>query len=302
MKILLLGKNGQIGHELNKSISVIGQALAIGSSECDLTDEKKVRRLIRKFSPNIIINAAAYTSVDKAEEEPEVAMLINGQAPQILAEEAKNLDALLVHYSTDYVFDGTKEGSYTEDDSPNPINTYGKTKLAGDERIQLHWEKHFILRTTWVTGVHGNNFPKTILKLAQQHKTLRIVCDQIGVPTSADLLAQSTLSLLNRAIGSREDKLPYGIYNLVPNGLTNWYELACYILNKAHSYGVLMQATSKSIIPIVSSEYQTKAKRPLNSKLETSKWKQQLKIDLPEWKQGIDHILAELTGVNNGKH
>lgn len=189
MKLLLTGKNGQVGFELQRALAVLGEVMAIDSEDCDLADEAAIRRVVRAIRPDVIVNPAAYTAVDKAESEQALAQAINARAPGVLAEEAKALGALLVHYSTDYVFDGSKAGAYLESDTPNPISVYGSTKLAGERAIAASCERLLILRTSWVVGAHGGNFAKTMLRLAAERQSLSVVADQFGAPTSAALLA-----------------------------------------------------------------------------------------------------------------
>ena len=218
MRILLTGKNGQVGFELQRALAPLGAIVAVGQSECDLSNEQALRHLVRNVHPDIIVNQAAYTAVDKAESDTDNAFAINGSAPEILGEEAARLGALFVHYSTDYVFDGAKQTCYTEDDLPNPQSVYGKSKLAGERALQQSMEQYIVFRTSWVFGAHGSNFAKTMLKLAQERTNLSIVSDQFGAPTSASLIADVTAQILGQYQHKDRQEFPFGLYNLVAAG------------------------------------------------------------------------------------
>ncbi len=292
MKILLLGKNGQVGWELQRSLKPLGDVIALGSEpegglSGDLSDVDALRATIRALKPDAIVNAGAYTAVDKAESEPDLAMAINGVAPGVLAEEAKRLGAWLVHYSTDYVFDGSGDKPWKETDPTGPLNVYGKTKLVGEQAIQAEWEKHLIFRTSWVYGVHGNNFIKTILRLAQERESLSIINDQFGAPTGADLIADITAVALNLAAESRALA---GLYHLAAAGETNWYEYACFILSVAQAAGLTLKLDVRDIQAVPSSAYSTAAQRPRNSRLSCDKTKQHLQ-SLPQWDAGVLQVL-----------
>jgi dTDP-4-dehydrorhamnose reductase len=298
MKILLLGKNGQLGFELQKSLPLSGEVRAIGRQDCDLSDEAAIRRLVRNNRPDVIVNAAAYTAVDQAESEPVLAQAINTRAPAVLAEEAQQLGAMLVHFSTDYVFDGHQNGAYTEayteTDRPNPQNVYGQTKWAGELAVQGACPRHLILRTSWVVGVHGGNFAKTILRLAAERESLSIVADQFGVPTSAAFLARVTAQLIEKAIEFESGGSLYGIYHAVPRGSTTWYDYACYVIEKARRAGHPIRVSPSSIHPVTAADYPTPAKRPTHSRLDTSKLSQTLGIQLPDWQEGVDEVLDQI--------
>lgn len=281
-RILLTGRHGQVGWELERILPQVGEVYAFGRDELDLAYPDQIREKVRLSKPDIIVNAAAYNSVDKAEEEPEKALTVNGISPGILAEEAKRLDALLVHYSTDYVFDGTKTGPYNEEDIPNPLNVYGKTKVAGEEAIRGTWEKHLIFRTSWLYGMRGKNFLLTILKLAKERNEIRVVNDQIGAPTWCRTIAEKTaaaLATLYRDFPMPEEERLFGLYHLTASGCTSWYEFACRILEKVKD----TEEHVAKVIPIHSSDYSTPARRPLNSRLSCLKAKNLLMVKLRDW-------------------
>ncbi len=277
-KILVTGKNGQVGWELQRALASLGQIIALDSQGMDLSDVDAIRRKVREVAPDIIVNPAAHTAVDKAESEPDLSMAINGTAAGVLAEEAKKLDALLIHYSTDYVFNGSKTSPYVETDTPDPQSVYGKTKLAGEQAIQAVGGKHLILRTSWVYGVHGGNFVKTILRLAKERSELRIVADQYGAPTWARLLAESTAQIIGKY---SEEKS--GVYHLTPGGRTNWHQFAEEIVRLARQYDDALKDKPLTIHPIATHEYPLPAKRPANSSLSTEKIRKTFGLELPQW-------------------
>ncbi len=288
MKILLLGKNGQIGWELQRTLAPLGHITALGRSELDLTNEPAIRSAVRSTKPNLIVNAAAYTAVDKAESEPELALTINGAAPGILAEEAALIGATLVHYSTDYIFDGTKTTPYTEQDAPNPINTYGKTKLAGEEAIINTECRHLILRTSWVYGLRGQNFLLTIMRLAAERNELSIVNDQHGAPTWCRMIAEATALLI--ATG-RAYKRAEGIYHLTATGETTWHGFAEAIIRQAADIGLL---TNRPALKAISSaDYPTAAQRPTNSLLDSTALHSAYGLKLPDWAISLSMVLDD---------
>ncbi len=293
-RILVTGKNGQVGWELQRTLAPLGQVIALDVEDMDLSNPDSIRNKVREIAPHIIVNPAAHTAVDKAESEPELAMAINGIAPGVFAEEAKRLDALLIHYSTDYVFDGEKSGPYTEVDKPSPQCVYGITKLAGEEAIRSVGGKHLILRTSWVYGVHVANFVKTILRLAKERDELRIVADQYGAPTWARLLAQSTAQMIVKSEGGVSAKELSGIYHLTPSGRTNWHEYSQEIVRLARLYDEELANKSLLIKPIATSEYPVPAKRPLNSSLDTSKIEAAFGLVLPSWQADLAECMALL--------
>ncbi|MRT60342.1 dTDP-4-dehydrorhamnose reductase [Pseudomonas sp. CAH-1] len=297
MKILLLGKNGQVGWELQRALSVLGEVVALdrhlaatpyGELKGDLSDLESLRTTIRAVSPQAIVNAAAYTAVDKAESERDTAHLVNSLASQVMAEEAKRLDAWLVHYSTDYVFDGTGTTPWKETDSVAPVNFYGATKLEGEQLIQASGCKHLIFRTSWVYAARGNNFAKTMLRLAKERTALNVIADQVGVPTGADLLADVAVAALQQAWHKAELS---GIYHLVPTGETTWHAYASYVIDFARSHGEVLVV--EAVNPIATTEYPTPASRPLNSRLDTAKLRNSFTLHLPDWQSGVTRMLME---------
>ncbi|MEW5781125.1 MAG: dTDP-4-dehydrorhamnose reductase [Pseudomonadota bacterium] len=297
MKILLTGKHGQVGFELQRALASLAEIVAVGHAECDLAQPDALRRLIREVAPQIIVNAAAYTAVDKAESEPALAQAINADAPGLLGEEAKRLGALIVHYSTDYVFDGRKAGFYTEDDAPNPLNVYGRSKLAGERALIASGARHLIFRTSWVFGAHGGNFVKTILRLAAERDTLRVVADQFGAPTSAALIADVTAQILGqyvRACRPASADFAFGLCHLVAAGRTSWHEYAQEIVRAALAAGRPLRLRPEDVQAIATADYPLPAKRPANSCLDTSKLRKTFGLFLPDWRQGLHHVLAQI--------
>jgi len=287
-KILLFGEDGQVGWELKRSLSVLGELTAPSMNDCDLSDKAKLKSVIRNLCPDIIVNAAAYTAVDQAETDIETAMCINAEAPAILAEESRKINALLVDYSTDYVFDGAKSHAYDETDEPNPVNIYGFSKLAGLQAIQKSGCRHLIFRVSWVYGSHGNNFVKTMLRFAKERSELKIIADQIGSPTPADLIADVTalaISLIQNGKGEE------GVFNLVPTGEVSWHGFAEAIFNHAAQF---TNDTAPKLLPIETSEYPAMAKRPFNSCLNTDKLEQAFGFYMPNWQWPLKHIIEEI--------
>lgn len=291
-KILLIGKEGQVGRELSSLLKPFGELTLFGKEDLDLTQADRIREQLRNVQPHVIVNAAAYTAVDQAEEEPDLALAINGTAPAILAEEAKKLGAALVQYSTDYVFDGEKQDPYTEEDSPNPMGVYGRTKLAGDEAIQSTGLPHLIFRTAWVYGLKGKNFLLTIQRLAKERDELKIVDDQIGSPTWCRTIAQATANILTQILPqsspgdlSRFEQAS-GLYNLVCGGQTSWFGFAQAILEASSS------SQDTKLIPIPTSEYPTPTKRPKNSVLSTKKLNSAFGIAPPAWDVTLKYCLS----------
>lgn len=294
MKILLLGKNGQVGWELQRSLAPLGELIALDRAGedglCgDLTDLEGLRRTISIAKPNIIINAAAYTAVDNAENDKVNTNIVNAQAPRVLAEEAQKIGAWLVHYSTDYVFDGSGNNAWEEKDESNPLSEYGRSKLAGEQAIENSGCKYLIFRTSWVFGSRGKNFAKTMLHLATERQTLSVINDQVGAPTSAALLADCTAHALLKAI--RNPELA-GLYHLAASGQTTWYEYANLVIEHARNIGKELLVTE--IKPIGTLDYPTPAKRPYNSRLSTTKFRDSFDLVLPKWQQGVIRMLDEI--------
>lgn len=295
MKILLFGKNGQVGWELQRSLQPLGQVIALGSNSSglcgDFTNLEGLSNTIRQLKPNVIVNAAAYTAVDKAESEPQMAHRINAEAPGVLAHEASLSDAWLIHYSTDYVFDGAGTKPWTETDSTRPLNVYGKTKLAGEEVIRDSGCKYLIFRTSWVYAAHGNNFAKTMLRLAQERDSLSVIDDQIGAPTGGELLADVTSHAI-RAV--QKNPSLRGIYHLVAAGDVSWHGYAVFVLNFARQMGMDLKVLPEAISAIPSSEFPTPARRPKNSCLNNSKLEKSFNLTLPSWQSGVARMLTEI--------
>ncbi len=288
-RILLTGVSGQVGHELLNMLAPLAEVIAVTRQEMDLSHQASILQVLEKYQPMIIINPAAYTAVDKAESEQKQAYLINYDAPKIMAEWAAAHNALLVHYSTDYVFDGTKEGSYVEEDTPNPQSVYGLSKLLGEQAIQQSGAKNLIFRTSWVFGVHGNNFIKTIIRLAKERESLNVVADQHGAPTSAHLIAQVTTQVLVQYLQDAQFNA-YGIYHLTASGETTWHEYAQFIVEKVKSKQSVI-LIKDNINAISSSAYPVPAKRPANSRLNCDKIVTTFKVGLTNWQQDVLNVI-----------
>lgn len=297
MKILLFGKNGQLGWELQRSLAPLGDLVALDRFDqqyCgDLSNPSGIAETVRTVRPDVIVNAAAYTAVDKAESESELANIINAVAPGTLAEEAKRIGAWLVHYSTDYVFDGSGDRPWREDDQVGPLNVYGQTKLAGEQAIRTSACLHLIFRTSWVYAARGNNFAKTMLRLAQERQQLSVINDQIGTPTGAELLADVSAHAIRHALKTPEVT---GLYNLTAAGETSWYDYAHLVFDYARRAGIELKTDKQSVAAIPTSAYQTPARRPLNSRLNTEKLQTVFDLQLPAWQLGVERMLSELYG------
>ena len=295
MNILLLGKGGQVGWELQRSLAVLGQVTALdfdSPEHCgDFSQPEGVRDTVRQLRPDVIVNAAAHTAVDKAESEPEFARLLNATTPGVLAEEAGRLGAWLVHYSTDYVFDGSGSRPWVETDAPAPLSCYGRTKLEGEQHIQQSGCKHLILRTSWVYAARGGNFAKTMLRLAQERDRLTVIDDQWGAPTGADLLADVTAHA-NRQLQQRPQDA--GLYHCVAGGETNWNLYAKYVLDQAQKAQSAIKIVAKEVAPVPTSAFPTPAVRPHNSRLNTTKLQTTIGLTLPHWQQGVARMLYEI--------
>jgi dTDP-4-dehydrorhamnose reductase len=297
MKILLFGCGGQVGWELQRSLSVLGELVALDFDAAqnpdrlcgDFSNLPGLAETIRRVQPDVIVNAAAHTAVDKAESEPELARTLNALAPGVLAVEAQKLGAWLVHYSTDYVFDGSGQNPWRESDATGPLNVYGQTKLEGEQAVAT-CTKHLILRTSWVYAARGANFAKTMLRLAAERDVLTVIDDQIGAPTSAELLADVTAHALVRAM--REPALA-GLYHCVAGGETSWHGYARYVLGQAQALGCRLLAGSEQVSPTATASYPTAARRPLNSRLDTLKLQAAFGLVLPPWQQGVARMLTE---------
>lgn len=294
MKLLLTGCNGQLGFELQRSLAPLAELVAIASADCDLSDEAALRSLIQKVKPDGIINPAAYTAVDKAETDTEQARKVNTDAPRIMGEEASKLGAFVIHFSTDYVFEGVGEQFYKESDATNPQNVYGLTKRDGERALQQSCQQSLIMRTSWVVGAHGGNFAKTMLRLAAERDSLSVVSDQYGAPTSAALLADVTAQLVGRIKQQGQQGFPFGLYHVVASGVTNWHAYAQFVIAEAIKAGKAMKVHPETIKPIATSDYPVPAKRPTNSRLDTSLFQKTFNLLLPHWKHGVSHVLKQI--------
>jgi len=293
MKIVLFGSHGQVGWELQRALAPLGEVIALTSSSTahcgDLKNPVGIRQTLHALRPRIIVNAAAYTAVDRAESEPELAQAINGEAPGTLARLAAEMGAWLVHYSTDYVFDGTGDAPRLETDPTAPLNVYGRSKLAGELQIAASGCQHLIFRTSWVYAARGNNFVKTMLRLAGEREALSVVADQHGAPTGAELIADTTAHALRQAL-SRPELV--GLYHLTAAGATDWHSYACRVIHQARQHGMAMRV--RGIRPIPTDEFPTPARRPANSRLATGKLSETFDVAMPPWETGVDRVLAEI--------
>jgi len=297
MKILLLGANGQVGWELQRALAPLGEIFCCTRHEADMEHPAAVRKLVRDMAPQVVVNAAAYTAVDRAEAEPERAMLINAKTVGEIAAEVRRLGGWLVHYSTDYVYDGRKTGYYNEDEEPGPVNVYGRTKLAGDRAIEQAGCRHLTLRTSWGFAARGRNFARTILGLARERETLRIIDDQTGAPTSAELIADVTaLALYRLGYDKALAEQASGTYHLVAGGETTWHGYARLVVAEAHRQGAALKTTPKRVLPISTADYPLPAIRPANSCLDTQKLRNRFGVTLPDWQTHVKRIVAELVG------
>ncbi|MEI7430776.1 MAG: dTDP-4-dehydrorhamnose reductase [Betaproteobacteria bacterium] len=297
MKILLFGKGGQVGWELQRSLAPLGQLISLDHDSADglcgdFTDLAGLAETVQRVQPDVIVNAAAYTAVDKAESEHELARTINALAPGVLADEAQKIGAWLMHYSTDYVFDGSGNKPWRETDDTGPLSVYGKTKLEGEQAV-ARCERYLIFRTSWVYAARGANFAKTMLRLASERDQLNVIDDQIGAPTGAELLADVTAHALRSAQAQPELA---GLYHLVAGGETSWYGFARFVIETARQMGQSIKVSPDAIMPIPSSAYPLPAPRPNNSRLDTRKLQVAFDLTLPEWESGVERMLQELLG------
>jgi dTDP-4-dehydrorhamnose reductase len=295
MNIVLFGPSGQVGWELQRSLSVLGAVTALGrgsTEHCgDFTHPKGIAATVRALRPDIIVNAAAYTAVDKAESEPDVARLLNATTPGVLAEEAARLGAWLIHYSTDYVFDGSGKSPWVEADQPAPLSIYGQTKLEGEQAIQQSGCQYLMLRTSWVYAARGGNFAKTMLRLAQERERLTVIDDQWGAPTGADLLADVTAHIISHL---QQHPQAGGLYHCVAAGVTSWYEYAKFVINYAAQRQPAIKIQANEVAPVPTSAFPTPARRPHNSRLDTRKLQTTFGLRLPPWQLGVARMLEEM--------
>jgi dTDP-4-dehydrorhamnose reductase len=296
MKILLLGKNGQVGWELQRSLAVLGEVVACdfdspGALKADFSQPESLLPLMRSVRPDVVVNSAAHTAVDKAETEPELARALNATSPGVIAREAAASGALLVHYSTDYVFDGSGDQPRAEDAATAPLSVYGRTKLEGEDLVRASGCAHLILRTSWVYAARGGNFARTMLRLAAERDALNVISDQLGAPTGAELLADVTALALQRV---RAEPSLGGTYHCVAGGHTHWHGYACFVIEWARAHGVPIRVAAEAIRPIPTSAYPTPAQRPLNSRLDTAKLRSAFGVSLPDWQAGVERMLTEV--------
>ena len=299
-KILLLGKDGQVGWELQRALAPLGEVIACNRHEADLEQPETLRQLVRNTTPQVIVNAAAYTAVDRAESEPGRAMRINAEAVGVLAEEVKRLNGWLVHYSTDYVFDGNKDGAYLETDTTVPQSIYGESKRAGEIAIEASGCLHLTFRTSWVFAARGHNFAKTILRLAKEREELRVISDQIGAPTSAELIADVTALALHRiAYDQPLAERASGTYHLVAGSETSWHGYARFVISEALRHGAELKITPERVHPISTAEYPLPARRPANSRLNTQKLRDTFGVTLPSWQTHVQRMITEVIQTEN---
>jgi len=292
MKVLLFGPNGQVGRALRGTLPAHADMVAIGRDEADFMQVGRLAQIVRAERPDIVINAAAYTAVDRAEGEPDLAERINAGAPGELARAAAELGAWVIHYSTDYVFDGRKEGAYVEDDATAPLNVYGRSKRNGEIAVAASGAQHLVLRTSWVHAPGGGNFIAKILKAAGERDELTVIDDQIGTPTSASLIARMTIEALVRIEEGRG--IPAGIYHLTAAGETSWNGYARQVVAQAIAQGVALRTRPETVLPVASTAFATAASRPANSRLSTRKLREALMAEMPDWQEGVRETLAAL--------
>ncbi len=294
-RLLLLGADGQLGWELRRALLPLGEVIACGRAQADLARPDALRAVLQRAQPHVIVNAAAYTAVDRAESEAELAQCVNAQAPATLAHWAAEHDAWLVHYSTDYVFDGRSEHPYDERCAPNPASVYGRSKLAGEQAITAAGCRHLVLRTSWVYAARGGNFAKTMLRLAREREQLRVVADQFGAPTAAELIADVSALALHRVLHDAQfGAQASGLYHLSASGSTSWHGYASYVLECARTLGESLRC--RELLPIATADYPLPAKRPANSQLDCTLLQQRFGLRLPDWRVQVQRLLAELLG------
>jgi len=294
MKILLFGKGGQVGWELQRSLAPLGELVALDFDSTDLhadfSQPDALASTVEKVRPDVIVNAAAHTAVDKAESEPGLARTLNAASPGVIATAAQRIGALMVHYSTDYVFDGSGDQPWKEDDATGPLSVYGRTKLEGEQLVAAHCRQHLIFRTSWVYAARGGNFAKTMLRLAKERERLTVIDDQFGAPTGAELLADMTAHAIRDTL---REPGKAGLYHLVADGVTTWHGYARFVLAQAQAAGVELKAGPDAVAPVPTSAFPTPARRPGNSRLDTSKLRQTFGLQLPSWQDGVTRMLRE---------
>jgi dTDP-4-dehydrorhamnose reductase len=294
MKLLLLGKGGQVGWELQRSLAPLGELVALDFDSTDFNADfsrpEQLAETVLKVRPDVIVNAAAHTAVDKAESEPEFARKLNATSPGVVAEAAQQIGALMVHYSTDYVFDGSGSKPWKEDDATGPLSVYGSTKLEGEQLVARHCAKHLIFRTSWVYAARGGNFAKTMLRIAKERDKLTVIDDQFGAPTGAELLADITAHAIRATL---QDPSKAGLYHAVAGGVTTWHGYARFVIEQAKAAGVELKAGPEAVEPVPTTAFPTPATRPHNSRLNTSKLQSTFGLVLPEWQSGVARMLRE---------
>lgn len=294
MHILLFGAGGQLGGELLRTLGVLGDVTALSRDDADLGDPASLSAIVRSHRPNVVVNAAAYTAVDRAESEHELAHAVNAAAPAALARASDEVGACMVHYSTDYVFDGTKTGAYREDDATAPLSVYGRTKLDGERAVTASCARHLVFRTSWVYSARGTNFVRTILRLAAERDSLNVVADQHGTPTAAGLLAAATVRALRPLASAPASDARWGVYHVTAIGDTTWHGFARHIVERARSLGMPLRVAPDAVRAITTAEYPVPARRPANSRLDTSKFRATFDGEFEHWTTGVNHVLAEL--------
>jgi dTDP-4-dehydrorhamnose reductase len=290
VRILLFGKNGQVGWELQRSLSPLGELVALGSADADFRSPEALSNIVEQARPELVVNAAAFTAVDKAEADHEAAHLVNSVSPGVLARAVRARGALLVHYSTDYVFDGSGDAPRDEDAPTGPLNVYGATKLEGEQRIAFEGVRALVFRTSWVYATRGGNFAKTMLRLAGERERLTVVADQVGAPTGADLIADVTVHAVRAALA---DPASCGLYHLAATGEASWHGYARFVLEQAEALTVPLKAGPAQVEPVPSSAYPVPARRPLNSRLDTRRLQAKFGLTLPDWRTGVARMLRE---------
>jgi dTDP-4-dehydrorhamnose reductase len=292
---MVTGADGQVGWELRRSLAPLGTVIALSRAQCDLAQPERLPDVVRGLCPDAIVNAAAYTAVDDAEREEDVATVVNGRAPGVLARAAAKAGALMIHYSTDYVFDGRKAAPYTEDDPPCPLNAYGRSKLAGETAVRQAGGAALILRTSWVYGRRGRNFLRTMLALSRERDELRVVDDQTGAPTSAAEIAQATAAIIEAAVHERaEGRFAPGLYHLTASGATSWHGFAAALMAGAMRGGLLPRGRTPRLVPVASEDFQRPAARPKNSRLDGGRLQARFGVALPAWEEGLAMCLEEM--------